>query len=186
MLLDAAKGGGVAIIHKLNIPVKRVPTKKSPSHFELLECNISASRKNFRLFVIYRPPPSRANKFKTSSFFEEWLDFLDYTMGISDDIILTGDLNFHLDDKFDFDARKFTETLSDRGLVQHFVGATHVRGHTLDVIITREDSSIVMGIPSIEELHLCNDKGVPSLDHFAVHCSLNVNKPPKNGVHEIP
>ncbi|CAG2217672.1 unnamed protein product [Mytilus edulis] len=100
-------------------------------------------------------------------------------MGISDDIILTGDLNFHLDDKFDCDARKFTETLSDRGLVQHVVGATHVRGHTLDVIITREDSSIVIGIPSIEELHLCNDKGVPSLDHFAVHCSLNVNKPPK-------
>ena len=119
------RGGGVAIIHKLDIPVKRVPTKKSPSHLELLQCNISSSRKNVRLFVIYRQPPSRANKFKTSSFFEESLDFIDYTMRISDDIILTGDLNFTLDDKFDSDARKFTETLSDRGLVQHVVGATH-------------------------------------------------------------
>ncbi|KAK6167120.1 hypothetical protein SNE40_021219 [Patella caerulea] len=83
-------------------------------------------------------------------------------MGISDDIILTGDLNFHLDDKFDCDARKFTETLTDHGLVQHVVGATHVRGHTLDVIITREDSSILIGVPSVE-----------------VHCNLNINKPPK-------
>ncbi|CAG2225152.1 unnamed protein product [Mytilus edulis] len=100
-------------------------------------------------------------------------------MGISDDIILTGDLNFHLEDKFDCDARKFTETLSDRGLVQHVFGAFRVTGHTLDVIITREDSSIVIGIPSIEELHLCNDEGVPSLDHIAVHCSQTVYKPPE-------
>ena len=35
------------------------------------------------------------------------------------------------------------ETLSDHGLVQHVQGATHNKGHTLDVVITRDNSTIM-------------------------------------------
>jgi hypothetical protein len=97
------------------------------------------------LFLIYRPPASRSNTLKTTRFFEEWLDFLDYTMHIPEDIIITCDLNFHLDNKSDCDGRKFIEMLSDRGLVQHVIGATPVSGHTLDVIISRDNSPILIG-----------------------------------------
>jgi hypothetical protein len=68
------------------------------------------------LFVIYRPSASRSNTLKTTSFFEEWLDFLDYSMHIPEKIIITGDLDFHLDNKSDCDGSKFIEMRNDRGL----------------------------------------------------------------------
>ena len=70
------KGGGVAIIFNKSLEVKPVSSKHSFSHFELLECNVSSKHHRFRLCVIYRPPPSRINKLKTSTFFEEWSTFL--------------------------------------------------------------------------------------------------------------
>jgi hypothetical protein len=49
------------------------------------------------------------------------------------------------------DTRKFDETLSDHGLVQHVQGATHNKGHTLDVVITRENSTIMQTTPSVRD-----------------------------------
>ena len=98
-------------------------------------------------------------------------------MHIPEEIIVTGDLNFHLDNKSDCDGRKFIEMLNDRGLVQHVIGATHVSGHTLNVIIIRDNSPILIGTPSIEDSHICDDTGVASLDRLAVLCLLNIVKP---------
>jgi hypothetical protein len=67
--------------------------------------------------------------------------------------------------------------LSDRGLVQHVISATHVSGHTLDVIISRDNSHILIDTTSIEDSHIFDDKGVASLDHLAVLCRLNIVKP---------
>lgn len=46
------------------------------------------------------------------------------------------------------------EMTNDRGLVQHVIGATHVCGHTLDVFISRGNSPIPRGTPSIEDSHI--------------------------------
>lgn len=105
------------------------------------------------------------------------MDFLDYTMYISEEIIITCDLNFHLDNKSDCDGCKFIEMLIDRGLVQHVISATHVSGHTRDVVISRDNSPILIGTPSIEDSHICDDKGVASFDHLAVLCRYNIVKP---------
>ena len=59
----------------------------------------------------------------------------------TNDVIITGDLNFHLDNVNDADAVRFNGTLEALGLVQHLVGPTHKKGHSLDVLITREISS---------------------------------------------
>jgi hypothetical protein len=56
--------------------------------------------------------------FSSAVSWEEWLDFLDYTMDIPEEIIITGDLNFHLDNKSDCDGRKFIEMLNDRGFLK--------------------------------------------------------------------
>ena len=98
-------------------------------------------------------------------------------MDIPEEIIITGDLNFHPDNKSDCDERKFIEMLNDCGLVQHVIGATHVSGHTLNVIISRHNSPILIGTPSIKDSHICDDKGVASLNQLAVLCRLNIVKP---------
>jgi hypothetical protein len=54
----------------------------------------------------------------------------------------------------DIYSRKLIETLQDHGLQQHVIGSTHVRGHTLDVVITRENSVILSSI--LKEQNLIN------------------------------
>ena len=51
---------------------------------------------------------------------------------------------------------------------QHVNDATHIGGHTIDLVITKTDDNIV------------NYISVGSLlsDHFAIHFNLNVGKPP--------
>ncbi|VDI45621.1 Hypothetical predicted protein, partial [Mytilus galloprovincialis] len=174
------RGGGLAVVYKTNLDVKLVKNDCHSTHFELMECKIATKNQHLRLCVIYRPPPSKANKFRNSIFFEEWSRFLDRTVVVSEELIITGDLNFHLDDPTDNDAHKFLETLEEHGLSQHVTGKTHVHGHTLDVVITRENSSILSDIPSIQDPHLCDNKGKPSGDHLAISSQINIaNKPPK-------
>ena len=69
--------------------------------------------------------------------------------------------------------------LSDHGLVQHVQGATHNKGHTLDVVITRDNSTIMQTTPSVRNPCLFDQNGNPSGDHFALFTSLEISKPPK-------
>ncbi|CAG2255723.1 unnamed protein product [Mytilus edulis] len=172
-------GGGVAVIHKSNIEIKRSKHAQTFTHFELLECDVVVKSQHFRLCVIYRPPPSRTNKLKNTSFFEEWSEFLDRLVVIPNELLITGDLNFHLDNVNASDTRKFNETLLDHRLVQHVQGPTHNKGHTLDVVITRDNSIIVQTSPSIKDPCLFDQNGNLSGDHLALFTSLKFSKPPK-------
>ncbi|CAC5400145.1 unnamed protein product [Mytilus coruscus] len=172
-------GGGVAVIHKSNIEVKRPKHTQTFSHFELLECDVVVKSHHFRLCVIYRPPPSRTNKLKNTTLFKEWSEFLDRLVVIPNELLITGDLNFHLDNVNASDTRKFNETLRDHGLVQHVQGPTHNKGHTLDVVITRDNSIIVQTSPSIKDPCLFDQNGNPSGDHLALFTSLKISRPPK-------
>ncbi|CAG2185348.1 unnamed protein product [Mytilus edulis] len=172
-------GGGVAVIHKSNIEIKRSKHAQTFTHFELLECDVVVKSQHFRLCVIYRPPPSRTNKLKNSTFFEEWSEFLDRLVVIPNELLITGDLNFHLDNVNASDTRKFNETLLDHGLVQHVQGPTHNKGHTLHVVITRDNSIIVQTSPSIKDPCLFDQNGNLSGDHLALFTSLKISRPPK-------
>jgi hypothetical protein len=173
------RGGGVAIMHKSGLTVRVVDStlKACFTHFEHMDCTLSIGDVTIRLCVIYRPPPSKDNGFKNSVFFNEWCTYLSNLASITKEVIITGDLNFHLDDMNDSDARHFTSTLSEHGLVQHVVGSTHKKGHTLDVVITQEDSPLLLEIPSVFDPCLCNSKGEPSGDHLALLFNINLEKP---------
>ena len=87
----------------------------------------------------------------------------------SSNLLLAGDLNFHVDIPCDREAAKFLDLLSSANLHQHVVGPTHTHGHTLDLIITPNDVSLIGDI-TIQH-------GLPS-DHFATTCLFNLARPP--------
>ena len=127
---------------------------------------------SLRLVVVYRPPPSKENGLKTSEFLnEEWPKFLaKYTVTDKNIIIIpviTGDLNFHLDNFTNYDTVKFTSVLQSFGMMQHVKGPTHVLGQTLDVIITRDTDKNLSNIEVIDP-GLSDGTGKVSKDHFAV------------------
>jgi len=55
-------------------------------------------------------------------------------------------MNFHLDIVDDRDAQRFIGILYPYGLQQHVCEPTHVHGHTLDIVITRNSSTIVSDV----------------------------------------
>ena len=95
--------------------------------------------------TVYRPRPSEKNKLTAQLFFHEFSTLLEVVAVASGHLIITGDFNFHMDDINNKETTKFVDLLDSVGLQQRVVGATHSRGHTLDLIIDRQEESLLLG-----------------------------------------
>jgi hypothetical protein len=173
------RGGGVAISYKANIDFKML-TSSSDGHFSTFEysdCNIAINKNSLCLSVIYKPPPSQQNGFSTNEFLEhEWPLFRSKYATTDKPIVIVGDLSFHLDIPTDRDTSKFNSCLETFGMEQHVRGPTHVAGHTLNVIITRDTDTIVSNI-EVNDPGLADSDGKISRDHFAVIFHIRAEKP---------
>ena len=83
-------------------------------------------------------------------------------------LILSGDFNFHMDVPSDVDARVFSDLPTSMGLKQHVTVPTHISGHTLDLLITREHDPVICSAP-VANRYLS--------DHASTLCTLNSPKP---------
>ena len=87
--------GGVALIHKNTIELKRNTTLNF-TQFEHMKCTATCDNISIQIIVIYRPPPSQQNQFNTSTFLEEFADFLSQAITTSSEVIITETLIFIL------------------------------------------------------------------------------------------
>ena len=110
-----------------------------------------------RIAVIYRSPSSQIG-----AFLADFASLLEQLIPNSDNLLIVGDFNFHLDDSKNTDVIKLHNLLESFNLKQHVATPTHSRGHTLDLIITRSEDDVVDGIVV---------SGPTLSDHFAVHCT---------------
>ena len=124
----ARKGGGVALIYNKSMRVTPIESDNNFAYFEHMECFVSTKNAKLRVCVVYRPP-SVKNNGAISGFFEDWSQYLSTHVVAAEELLITGDMNFHLDLPDDLHAKKFLNTLSEHGLTQHVTGPTHVRGH---------------------------------------------------------
>ena len=124
------------------------------------------------LFNIYRPPSSSAKSRDISSFSQFLEDFQTLISSISTsphDFLITGDFNIHVDDLNDSSALQFISLLDLANLTQHVSFPTHRLNHTLDLVITPNDSTLC----SVVSHWLVS----PS-DHFPILYTLNISRPP--------
>ena len=87
---------------------------------------------NFVLYIV--PLLLNKNGFRNSIFFYGWSKYLDKIAIILYDVIITGDLNFHVDITSYVAARMFWSILNSHGLTRHVNSTTHKEGPTLDLI----------------------------------------------------
>ena len=145
------RGGGVAIILKQPLSLK--PNQCCPPNsfqsFEHLNTVIIHPQcsKSINLTVVYRPPRSNKNNIPISVFFDEISELFAVLCMTPDRLLITGDFNIHVDKPEDPAAAKFLSLLQSLGLVQHVTVPTHVAGHTLDLVITREDCDLLTCSP---------------------------------------
>ena len=101
-------------------------------------------------------------------FLEEFGSYLETIILSPESLIPTGDYNFHVDVEDDPDARAFLDLLASMGLKQHVNVPTHVSGHTLDLMITREHDLVISCVPVPTDI-----SQIPP----SVLCSLNSANP---------
>ena len=175
---NGQRGGGVGVIYKDSLSIKRITGEECKyEQFEMLKCEVTLSRScKFILLVVYRPGPTSANKLRVSKFWEEWSDMLSGYAASHREVIIVGDLNFHLENKEDRKAMRFTSILEEYGFCQHITLPTRVSGHTVDILITKKESGAVYA-SDVHDPALPNDEGYTIKDHFAISCTLSLQKP---------
>lgn len=112
---------------------------------------------------IYRPPKSESFVNFLGDLKEVYLDVI--LSGKVDEVILLGDFNVHVDILNDNHHRSLKNTMLELGLTQHVNFATHTAGHTLDLVITSDKSSVV------EDIHQSN---IVNSDHVAILVTTNI------------
>ena len=175
---DERKGGGIAVFHRKSIKVNI--TKMSGStykEFEYAVCSVNLDKALIRLIILYRPVPTKANKLNVKRFWKEFEKFLGSHACCKEELIVIGDLNFHLDKPNHPDTLKLNLLLEEFDLIQKINVATHCAGHTLDILVVRTQSNIVHSF-HVMDPGFCNDEGKEVNDHYAVHFTLSVKKPP--------
>ena len=119
--------GGIIVLFKKGITVVSKSNNRNChlKSFESCDIIFTCGSKFFTLVTVYRPPPSRKNKLNVGLFFEEFSPFLQDCAISKGELVLVGDLNFHLDIKDDPDAITFLDLIDSCGLTQSVVGPTH-------------------------------------------------------------
>ena len=148
------RGGGVATIYNSNLTMAPKFEYKFKS-FEVLVLNLmqpdKTSRSNVPLTIVtlYRPPGPY------SDFMTEFSEFLSSLVIKTDNIIVLGDFNIHMDDANNSLASAFQSLIEHIGFFQHVNAPTHKGSHTIDLVLTYgaqiEQLAILPQCPSLTD-----------------------------------
>lgn len=100
--------------------------------------------------VIYRPPLSSNCACTTDHFLVEFGSLLEQYVTDSFSLLTTGDSNLHVNNNLDKSSQDFLALIDSFNLKQHVCSPTHRAGHTLNLLITRDDDQLVTSV-SIHE-----------------------------------
>ena len=162
------KCGGIAILYKKSISVKKVRSGELDS-FEYFEAIVKHGKFIVRLVTIYRPPYSETHPVTTATFIGEFSTFLESIILSAEPLLIVGDFNYHVDDPNNNDAAQFLDLINSMNLIHYVHESTHEDSHILDLVITRESNSVLLNSPAVGPL---------LSDHAAINCQLNSTKPP--------
>lgn len=121
-----------------------------------------------RIIVGYKPPYLPNHPVSTTVSLGEFSDYLESIVISSKLLLISGDFNIHVDVPTDADGIRFRDLLDYMGLLQHVKRLTHIHGHTLDSLITRQSDDIITKEPETERCFS---------DHAVVLSHLRRTKP---------
>ena len=116
-----------------------------------------------RIAVIYRPPGTSC-----SAFIDEFTSFLEDTALGGDSLVIAGDFNIHMDTPTQTYPKKFSELCAAFDHTQHVTFPTHIKGHTVDLVLSRQCDTVQPTKPR---------RGDLISDHYTVLCNLTSSKP---------
>ena len=136
-----------------------------------MTCTLTYNNSVIDIIIVYRPPPTQRNQLHTNEFLEEWTEFLSHHTSTTAGLVVVGDLNIHMDNASHSHTKAMTQILQSNGLQQHVHEPTHYGGHTLDVIMSRDNDTLISNV-QVKDIGLCDDNGTLINDHYAIICDL--------------
>ena len=130
------RGGGVGILVKSNVSTKQLKVKAYVSFEHTIVQIQLCNRKLLFVISVYR-----LQEVAAATFFEEFTELLDSYALSNEFFIIAGDTNIHMDTETNV-ANQMKDLLDSYNLMQHIDCATHIKGHTLDLVITPKNVSI--------------------------------------------
>ena len=135
-----ASGGGVAIIYRAELKMKKISTLPIMKTCERVCCRFSSANcGDVIVLSLYRP----GSKPLTSEFLLEFTMLLEALATSRCPLILLGDLNIHFELSNNVHVSEFVDLLSSFDLKQFVQESSHKAGGILDVIIARNNESVV-------------------------------------------
>ena len=74
------------------------------------------------------------------TFIDEFSTYFESAIITPNKLLIGGDLNIHVNEQSDVTAKAFLDLLQNYDLINHVWQPTHVAGHSLDLIITRNNN----------------------------------------------
>ena len=145
-------GGGVGVMLKLGMKYKHMHIK-SYSSFELTMVKLFSKKGKATILVcIYR-----LLFIPVTTFLDEIVKLFELLASFSEDVILAGDVNIHMEAD-DLYSNRFKDILDSFLYTQHINIPTHKLGHTLDIVATSVDglhiSSIELNLYDVSDHYL--------------------------------
>ena len=162
------RGGGVAVLCHNSLKFQKLDQIIVASSFEHIAGIIPFNGTCIRIIVIYRVPPSTTNHINKNEFLLEFSHLLEIVTTFPGKLLILGDFNIHWEDATCPEKADFDQLLDDFSLKQFVTNATHLNGHTLDFVITRQDDNLIKR-STVQEI---------VTDHALIVSSLRVKKPP--------
>ncbi len=161
-----SSGGGMLCIYKNGIKIDKIPTM-TMKLLEVMDLKVNVRNKTFRLVSVYRPPRSQKRSYPIAHFYDDMENLVSHYKTVNSDVVFCGDYNVHLNKPNESETRRFNDIMESASLVNHVSGATHIKGNTLDLVITDIESEIIRKCVIDEFLS----------DHAMVMVELNLRKP---------
>ena len=163
--------GGIAFIHKQSMNVQTVNLDYAITTFEY--ASVFDPINDIQYIVLYRPPPSKENGFRQSTFLTEFENFIGEVALMPRKVVVVGDFNIHVDLPSKPEVRRLLTSFETNGFQQHVKDPTHSYGHILDLVISRPDDNTVRSCWVQDNQLSTATKNY----HYMVHFQMNCKKP---------
>ena len=155
------RGGGLALLHKTNLKVKRLNQCMSPS-IELAVWKVTSLQMSLHIVGVYCPPDK-----SIPDFLDLFTEYIADLIAEYENIVLVGDFNIHINDNENPNAVMFLDTMTALGFHQYVNGPMHHSGNCLNLVFTEELSRM--------KVKKCLISDYLS-DHAVVLCELTIPK----------
>jgi len=137
---SSGRGGGIAAIFRSSYSCSIIKTALF-STFEHMLLKFTFSSKSYLFLTVYRPPFTSTSTSR-AEFLSYFSSLLENIASTPSELFIMGDFNIHMDVANDGFAIAFSTLLDTFGLIQHISMPTHSSGHTLDLLITKNSTTL--------------------------------------------